>query len=293
MKTYRLHFDGKDGTRVDKFLAERIPELSRTRIRKLLAAGAVHINRKRCKIASRPLGRGAEVDVVVEDATAEFVFTPERILFEDKDLIVCDKPAGLPAQSTRDPNRANFHTAVRDFLAKRAGIPPAEQYLALHHRLDRDTTGVMLFTKTKRRNKEVTDAFRDRTAEKEYLAIVEGSPPGGRFENRRRISVKPVQRGVYACVDKGGNSALTEFEVKARGELGGQAIALVRAFPKTGRTHQIRVHLADLGFPVLGDRDYGAKISGAARTLLHAHKLIILNQTFTAPVPDDMNTLLT
>ena len=287
MKTYRFRFDGADGTRLDKFLAERVPALSRTQLRKIIDKGGVHINRKRCKIASRPLGRGADIDIAVEDAASEYEFENSRIIFEDKNLVVCDKPAGIPAQSTRDPNRANFHIAVRDFLAKRAGIPPAEQYLALHHRLDRDTTGVMLFTKTKTRNKEVTDAFRDRLAEKEYLAVVEGSPPAGKFESKKRISERSDKRGAYAAVAKGGNSAHTEFEVVARGETGGAPIALVRAFPKTGRTHQIRVHLADLGFPILGDSTYGARLSGAPRALLHAQKLKILDREFTAPVPAD------
>jgi 23S rRNA-/tRNA-specific pseudouridylate synthase len=186
---------------------------------------------------------------------------------------------------------------LQDFLAERANVARDKVYLAIHHRLDRDTTGVILFTKTKARNKEITDAFRDRTAEKEYLALAEGSPDEDKFLSKRRIDDSADKRGKYSCVDKGGKSAETHFEVLARGALGENRISLIRALPKTGRTHQIRLHLTDLGFPILGDRAYGGQsYSDAAQEkplmFLHAHKLRILGQEFVAPPPADFTKMI-
>ncbi len=293
-----------DGVRLDHFLANALPlalqrEVSRAQIRRLIMAGAVARNGRRERIASYVLRAGMRVDAVVDVArldtggatglrrpiTKEFAWTPERVLFEDRWLIVVDKPAGLPTQPTLDPARASVFGTLQEYLRQRDG---ADAYLGLHHRLDRDTSGVLLFTKDKQANAGVTELFAGRGVAKTYFALAMAgaapAPDTWEVSNHLGIVDRVGKSNRFGAVRSGGDPAQTGFLVWER--LAGAV--LVEAKPHTGRTHQIRVHLAEGGHPIFGDTLYGGAAEwrparGAPvpipRVMLHAAQL-----AFTHPL---------
>ncbi len=273
--------------RLDNFLATVLPEkmgqpISKGMVRKLIIAGAVYLNGKRVRIASRPIIYGAKVDVMVdmqklnqksyfEERVIEL--SADNIIFEDQDLIIVYKPVGLPTQPTLDKARNNLYSAIQKFLRVRAGHP--DIYVGLHHRLDRDTSGLLLLTKSKRANGPIADMFRDHTITKSYVAVVGNSSrlqdDGSKFIVSNHLGRDPESKAKmskFTAVRSGGDKAETHFEVLSREQ------GLIQAQPITGRTHQIRVHLSELGFPILGDPLYGKEFSRKAeRLMLHAWKL--------------------
>jgi RluA family pseudouridine synthase len=301
--------DGEAGRRLDHVLAEWLPEalgrpVSRAAARKLIVAGAVYLNGRRVRIASKPLLARARVEAHVDEAklfaggTAEdrpFAMGPERILFEDEWLIAVDKPPGLPTQPTLDEARDNLFASLKRFLAARDGV--AQPYLGLHHRLDRDTSGVILLTKRTEANAGIAEAFAGRKAEKVYQALARrGSrAPGAEWTVENYLARAPGagKRGRFASVRAGGDPARTEFRLLE--ELPGAL--WVEARPRTGRTHQIRVHLAEAGMPILGDATYGDRES-APRLMLHAagltftHPVTNLDLSIRSPLPEDFSQCL-
>lgn len=212
-----------------------------------------------------------------------------RILFEDDDLILVDKPPRLPSQPTLDPNRDNLVRWLYDYLG-------AAHYVGQHHRLDADTSGVMLFSKTPRVNANLGRQFHDRLAKKSYLAVI------GNTENLKHRGPWIVSnhlkdfKGRVKSVRSGGDRAETEFEVLHRSA----HTALISARPSTGRRHQIRVHLSEEGLPILGDRTYGdsATEKAAPRQLLHAAQLEFLHPVTNEPlcikasIPEDFKKVM-
>lgn len=312
LQRIRLQARASDsGLRLDQFLAARLPEalgqpLSRARVRKLIVAGAVYLNGRRVRIASKTLVANARVDACVDrekllsgsPATDRpFEMTGADILYEDDHLIAVNKPAGLPTQPTLDEARDNLFAAIRRFLAARAGTAGihARPYLGLHHRLDRDTSGVVLLTKSPDANPGVSELFSRHLVVKTYEAVSswvgEGEIPARwAIENHLgRDRSKSGKQSRFTAVRSGGDFARTEFELLEEMSDG----VWVRAFPRTGRTHQIRVHLSEFGLPILGDPVYGVPHPDAPRVLLHAvsltfphpiHKTEILVQS---PLPED------
>jgi RluA family pseudouridine synthase len=300
------------GQRLDQVLADWLPQamgqpVSKAKARKLVVAGAVYLNGKRVRIASKELMPNAQVDVYVDsrklfetDGRSRdqvFEMGPERILYEDDFVIVVNKPPGLPTQPTLDEARDNLFASVRKFLAGRdaPGKPASETYLALHHRLDRDTSGVILFAKAKEANAGVAKMFAEHTARKVYHAISHVAP--GRALKPEWVTKnylgKLPGRGKaarYGAVRSGGDPAETRFRLIESCE----HAAWIEAQPITGRTHQIRVHLSEAGLPILADSLYGK--SGdklAPRLMLHAVRLTFphpIHQTevsVEAPLPED------
>lgn len=300
--------------RLDQFLAERIPEslgkpVSKAKVRQLIVAGAVYLNGKRVRIASKELIPGARVEALVDEkklfadaASRErpFEFDSGRILYEDEWLIAVDKPAGVPTQPTIDEARTNLFAAVKKFLGHRDEV--AQPYLGLHHRLDRDTSGVILFTKSKEANAGVGELFSKHLAQKTYHALAQHPRGEAPWDGKSVWTVKnylgkapgPGKRARFTAVRSGGDYAETAFRVleETKGCL------LVEAMPKTGRTHQIRVHLSEEGMPILGDALYGAKPESAPRVMLHAARLtfphpIHKNQiSIQSPIPEDFQKCL-
>ncbi len=278
------------GRRLDLILAEGLG-LSRGQARKLIVAGAVYVASRRVRIASKELPAGAKVDAYVDrarlaesratSADRPFEMASSDILYEDADLIVVDKPAGLPTQPTLDDARDHLVAAVKRFLARRnGGVDP---YLGLHHRLDRDTSGVVLFTKRREANAGAARLFAEHLAEKTYLAwvVVGREPPPEAWEVRNYLGRvgREGKRARFGAVRSGGDSAHTLFRVLERHG----SHALVEARPRTGRTHQIRVHLSEGGWPIAGDDIYCTRASRPARRLmLHAWRL-----TFPHPITRD------
>ena len=195
-----------------------------------------------------------------------------KIAYQDKNLIVLDKPTGLPTQKTLKKNETNLFEQVQIHFVLEKKFPVGLPYVGLHHRLDRDTSGLVLMTKQRSANKEVSLLFKDRKIKKTYLAKTEWVRE---IKKKKWIEKGSIARSpkknqpFFFQVKKEGQSAQTEFEWVESCE---DQWHLFKCYPKTGRTHQIRVHLAHCGFPVLGDRLYGNKES-APRLMLHAQAL--------------------
>jgi 23S rRNA pseudouridine1911/1915/1917 synthase len=255
--------------RLDKYLAGKFPGLSRSQLQKLIREGLVLVNGERV-MASRRLEPGDEVCIHLRPAT-ESVLIPEQIpipvLYEDRDLIVVDKPAGLVVHPS--PGHA-AHTLVNAILARCPDIKSFGDNMrpGIVHRLDRDTSGVMVIAKNPRAHQLLTEQFKARTVLKIYLVLVKGklTPPQGVIE--APLGRDPANRKRMAVVNSG-RSASTVYKVKEY--LNGYS--LLEVTPHTGRTHQIRVHLAAIGYPVVGDSVYGVKAHLVSRQFVHAHRL--------------------
>lgn len=240
-----------------------------------LSKGAVFVDGRRVR-DDRPVTAEAVISVVMEAAgqsTSAKTAPPAAlvVLAETTDVLAVNKPAGLAAQPTPDgaPNLLDLATA-------QLGTPAG-----LVHRLDKETSGVTVFGKTKSATTRLAAAFREGRASKEYLAIVSAELPD-RGSIDTALQKDPSRPGRWRTLQHGdGLSALTHFEVVLRHD----GLCLVRLLPKTGRTHQLRAHLTSLGAPIVGDRLYGG--ATGPRCLLHARRLEIDGESWEAPVPDD------
>jgi RluA family pseudouridine synthase len=320
---FRVSPEFKD-QRLDQVLAVELPRLagrplSKSKVRQLIVAGAVYLNRSRVRIASKTLRLGAEIEVHIrwdrveqKTRTETVVMDASWILFEDEDLIVVNKPPGLPTQPTVDEARANLFAVVKRFLKTRQSGDP---YLGLHHRLDRDTSGVVLFTKTVRANAGIARAFQEHLAQKTYVCLSRRDPQSKRVSNGELSRVPPdwiiqnflgkVGKGriqKFGSVRSGGDPAETRFAVLERLK---NDHYFIQAQPKTGRTHQIRVHLSEEGLPIVGDSLYGALASPIQlpggikmRLALHARELELphpitgVSLKIQSPIPEDLQSCL-
>ncbi len=286
-----------DGIRLDKFLAQARPALSRNRVRQLIIAGHVRVNGKPPAKVGLKLSAGMEITLTEPDIVAEAPPAPKNIpldiLYEDDALLALNKPAGLvvhPAVGHADDTLVNallhHYPEMAALNAERPGIV---------HRLDRDTSGVMVVAKTAPALENLQAQFKARTVEKIYLALVHGIPrsaegvidvPLGRHSTlRQKFAPRPD-----------GKPARTHYWIEETFA----AFSLLRIKLETGRTHQIRVHLAWLGHPVAGDTIYGHKKNRLklSRQFLHAYSLSIQHpiradeMTFTAPLPTELERTL-
>ena len=265
--------------RLDQVLAKQLPELSRRKLKKLIAEGAVFVDGKRCKVVSRVLVKGANVVVHLEPVSeAE---KPYEVLFEDLRVIAVNKHAGVHVNETET-------SAVRSLVEHLGAFSV--------HRLDRDTTGVVILAKDKKTAELLSSEFRERRVEKTYLAVTAGVPPDGVID--RPIGQDP-KRPRARSIRADGKPAITTVRVLAKS---GDA-ALVKLELHTGRTHQIRVHLESAGAPIAGDLTYGGpaalRIGDATvrptRMLLHAFRLNVPYGggvlRLEAPLPEDFRAL--
>ena len=262
----------EQGLRLDQFLATATT-LSRRAVRRLIADGAVRRNGQSARVQSRTVAFGDVVVLAARDleaaptrATAPVLPT---LLLEDRWLLAADKPSGILSQPA-DPSRGTdlaFDQIVLLGLAAREGRRP---YLRLVHRLDRLTSGIVLFGRAARAMPPLTEAWRSGRVDRRYIAVVEGHPDFDVHDLDHPIDRDP-SHGWRFIARHGGRPAHTRFQVLDRHPAG---FAVVECRPITGRTHQIRVHLAELGHPVAGDRLYGGRrFAGATRPLLHAAML--------------------
>ncbi len=255
-------------------------------VRKLIRAGGVHLNRKRVIDPAAKIKRGDRLDCYCDpsklgDPQVTVKITRKNILFEDDYLLVVNKPFGLPTQPTLDGHRDNLYFQLMALQKEKWG---ESAYVGLHHRLDKETSGVVLFTKQREVNKAIGDAFKNRLIEKTYEAIAQRrsllgkspaipSPKSAKTELEVRSYIakgkeKRGKRVLYQSVRSGGDLAITQFKIlKDHGHT-----IWLRCWPLTGRTHQIRIHCADQGFPIVGDTLYG-EINPKYRLLLHAASL--------------------
>src|SRR4029079_14795201 len=268
--------DADVGRRLDQVLAARVQGLSRRQARVLLDIGGVFVDGRRIKMAGRPMRAGEEVVAVMGGALAratkktgraarsadEQGLPPFTVVFEDEDIVVVDKPSGLLTAPTPESDRNN----LADLLSRRPGSVP----VFVVHRIDLETSGLVMFAKTADANRELSNRFRDHDLERAYLAAV-----AGRFPDE----IKRIDRPV------GGRRAVTHVEVRERFD---DRATLVSCRLETGRTHQIRLHMAEVGTPVIGDTRYGRPFSPAApRMALHATKLGLAHPRTGAPLSFD------
>lgn len=287
---------GQGGTRLDAFLAERMPDISRSQWKMLIQDGAVLVNGIACK-PNHKLHRGDDVAWTLPAEVPEQILPepiPLDVLFEDDAVLVLNKPPGLvvhPAAGNESGTLVNallFHDPAFESV-ERAGIV---------HRLDKDTSGVMVVARTQAAQAELQRQFKARETEKEYLALVWGVPPAqGHVETL--IGRHPVHRQKMAVLQEEGRKAVSNYKTLERLD----GVSLVRIGIKTGRTHQIRVHMAHLGHPIVGDTVYGRARKHvlpmkADRQMLHAARLAFTHPasgkrlSFEAPLFDDMQELL-
>jgi 23S rRNA pseudouridine1911/1915/1917 synthase len=256
------------GKRLDAFLHQNLPEYSRSRLQTWIREARVHINGKAAKPST--LLNGTE-EIGVEPANlaplkAEAEDIPLSVLYEDESVVAIDKPAGMVVHAG-----AGIHAGtVVNALLHRFNLSSIGGDLrpGIVHRLDRFTTGVLLVAKTDAAHQELARQFQARTVEKIYLTLIEGTLTGaGRVQ--KPIARDPRNRARMTARLPTGRAALTDWKATANY----QGFSFLEIHLGTGRTHQIRAHMAALGHPVAGDRLYGAKPSLWDRYFLHAHRL--------------------
>lgn len=287
--------DPDAGERLDRYLAAKLAATSRSSVQKLIVAGQVTVNGGPER-ASYAVAAGDTIVVHLPDPELlESTAAPLVVLFEDEAIIILDKPAGLVVH---EASGHKGETLVSVLLAQRpqlatAGMDPRRPGIV--HRLDRDTTGVLALAKSPESLSALQRQFRRREVTKQYLALVYGSPAPSRAAIEAPIQRDETNRARMA-VSPEGRFARTEYEVLERFK----DASLVSVKLMTGRTHQIRVHMASIGYPVVGDRTYGRRREALAvpRQMLHAQRLTLSHplsgerMTFEAPVPADLLTVL-
>lgn len=299
--------------RLDAFLADRLaketaPEpFTRARVQRLVKEGLATLDGARAKSSERMTpGAVAEVEVPAPRATAlEPQDIPLDVLHEDDDLIVIDKPAGLAAHAGAGLDGG---TLVNALLARVKTLPSIgdAQRPGIVHRLDKDTTGVLVAAKSDLAHLSLSKQFHDHTVERRYHALVWGTPPAA-LTIDARLARDPKERKRFTVVKSGGRTAITHLRSLERFA----HAALVECKLETGRTHQIRVHLSARGFPVIGDPVYGGRrvpppvrgraremASALSRQMLHAATLAFTHPrsekrlSFEAPMPRAMAEML-
>jgi 23S rRNA pseudouridine1911/1915/1917 synthase len=298
-RVLNFHFDKKTPERLDKFLVELLQEFSRSRIQGLIADGFVDVNGHAAKKAGQTLESGFNVTVRIPslaptDLIAENI--PLDVVFENDDLIVVNKPAGMVVHPAAGHASGTLVNAILGYEPNIEGIG-GEERPGVVHRLDKETSGLILLAKNERAHRWLQDQFRLRKVEKTYLALVDGKPPtpSGRVE--AYIGRDPSHRKQMAIVSESrGREAISEFKTV-------ESFAnhtLLEFHPLTGRTHQIRLHCAFLGCPIVGDEVYGRKKPTVeiGRHFLHAYRLKIVlpgekeSRFFEAPLPVELEQVL-
>ncbi len=259
------------GHRVDKYVAQQVPHLSRSRIKQLIRDGSLTVNGQVVK-ASHKLDKDDEILLRVPQVEeADLVPRPMllSIVYEDEDLLVVDKPAGLVVHPA--PGHPGV-TLVNALLARYPDLPVDESKRpGIVHRLDKDTSGLLIVAKNEEAKRDLQRQFKEGLVRKVYLALVEGEVEPGAGIIEAPLGRDPRNRKRMAVVPHGGRASVTEFRMQEH--VAGRTLLEVR--PQTGRTHQVRVHLAFIGHPVVGDRTYGRRKQRleVERQFLHAHRL--------------------
>jgi 23S rRNA pseudouridine1911/1915/1917 synthase len=291
---HRFQTDGADaGRRLDHFLAERLADRSRGEVRARIDLGGVHIDGRRIRKSGLLLAAGQRLEIHQDNGPLEpFRITSAEVLFQDKYLLVLNKPAGVETQPTLARYRGTLYEALQVWL-KRDTRFGRKLEIGMAQRLDRDTSGVIVFSIHPRAHKGLTEQIRDRSAAKHYLALVTGhlQPEYGVWQSKL---ARDRRRNRVSAVDHGGKEAVTCYRTLCHY----QAASLIEVRLETGRTHQIRAQAANAGHPLLGDSRYGGPTSMAGMSLtrqcLHSRRLALLHpligaaMEWTAPLPEEM-----
>lgn len=298
-EVFTFRFSKPDEERLDHFLVESLPDFSRARLQRLVKGSFVRVDGVIAKKSGQMLAHGALIEVYVPPSVpTELVGEkiPLDIIFENDDLILINKPAGMVVHPAAGHDSGTLVHAVLGYDPDIEGIG-GEERPGVVHRLDKETSGLILLAKNDKAHRWLQDQFRLRKVEKTYLALVDGKPPtpSGRVEaaigrdssHRKKMAIMPKDKG---------REAISEYKLLETFP----DHALLEFHPLTGRTHQIRLHCAFLGCPIVGDQVYGRKKPSIeiGRHFLHAHKLKITlpnekqPKQFEAPLPDELNEIL-
>ena len=285
--------------RLDKLLAQELEGFSRSYIQKIISAGGVSSDGHPLYKKAEKISPGTEIEVVIPPAE-ESELVPEEIpldiLFEDSDCVVVNKAAGMVVHPSLGHNTGTLVQAVLAYAPEIEGVGGVKRP-GLVHRLDQDTSGVIILAKNDRAHQHFQDQFKDRQVGKVYMALVDGRPPSPTGRVEVAIGRDPKFRQRMAAVqNREGKKATSEFFTQEEFS----KHTLLKVSILTGRTHQIRVHLDFLGCPIVGDKDYGRKKPSLdiSRQFLHAYQLKISlpgeeeQRTFEAPLPDDLKDVL-
>jgi 23S rRNA pseudouridine1911/1915/1917 synthase len=294
-----FRYSGEQPERLDKFLVASLPEFSRARLQGLIENGHVLINAVPAKKSGQSIENGAEIEVHVPAPVPSSLVgedIPLDIIFENDDLIVVNKPAGMVVHPAAGHDSGTLVHAVLGYDPDLEGIG-GEERPGLVHRLDKETSGLIVLAKNERAHRWLQDQFRLRKVEKTYIALVDGKPPTptGRVEaaigrdqsHRKKMAIVSAAKGreavsEYKTLETFKNHTLLEFH------------------PQTGRTHQIRLHSLFLGCPIVGDSVYGKRkfTVDIDRHFLHAFRLKITlpgetqPRTFEAALPEELTRVL-
>ena len=290
---------GERGERLDKVLSKLVPQFSRSRIQQWIESGHVTVDGAAARGKTTVLG-GEAVHIEPQAAPEDHAYQPEAIplsiVHEDAAILILNKPDGLVVH----PGAGNWSGTVLNGLLHHlpgiAGVPRA----GIVHRLDKDTSGLMVVAKTLEAQTDLVRQLQARTVKREYLALVWGQPrAAGKVDTA--IGRHPRERVKMAVSENAtAKPAVTHYERLATGVLDDKLVSLVRCQLETGRTHQIRVHMQALGFSLVGDALYGKQHLTAyfPRQALHAYRLGLIHpvtgedMAWQAPLPDDMAALL-
>lgn len=284
--------------RLDHFLAGEVPELSRTRVRKVIDIGGVHVNGRRIRSCSKAVRKGDAVEVYLDHLPlTPFRLSPADILYEDRYLIVLNKPAGVDTQPTHARYKGTLYEALQWHLQQSGSHRSrGKAPVGMLQRLDRGTSGALLFSIHPRAHKPLSTLFLEQQVDKEYLALVRGAPP----EQGEIVSqlARCRRDNRVRSVPRGGKQAVTLYRVKQR--FSGHALLEIQLV--TGRSHQIRAHLSEQGWPLVGDLRYegpsGVYGHPVERPLLHAARLALTHPLsnvpldLRVPLPEDMRQCL-
>jgi 23S rRNA pseudouridine1911/1915/1917 synthase len=288
------------GRRLDDVVGEWLPSalgrpLSRSLVRRLIMAGAVRVDGRPTRRPGIAVAEKRRLEAMVDPARLPSPPSPTsspssplvlRVLYEDDAVVAVDKPPGVATHATADPRRPHLIGLVKSHLGT--------DYVGIHQRLDRDTSGIVLFAKSRAANPGLARAFAEHQVEKTYHALTArpAVDPPWRWTVRSRLAASGKRR--MTAVASGGHEAETEFRLLE--PLPGAL--LVEARPRTGRKHQIRVHLAESGLPILGDDVYGTASRDIPRLMLHAARLSLPHpvsgepQVIESPYPADFAEVL-
>ncbi len=287
---------GESEQRLDLYLLQKIPaKISRSFVQRAIKEGKVTVNGK----PQKPSYKVKPQDVIVipdPEPVMPITVEPQQIeleiLYEDSDIVVINKPAGMIVHPIPSHTSGTLVNALLYHCRDLQGIG-GQLRPGIVHRLDKDTSGVIVVAKNDLAHQSLSYQFKERKTFKMYLAIVEGFVERPQGDVQIAIARHPVLR-TKMSVNESGRAAITHYKVIKHF---GKTASLVAAYPKTGRTHQIRVHMKYIGHPILGDKLYG-RGSLATRQMLHATRLGFYHprterwMQFTAPIPDDFKSML-
>jgi 23S rRNA pseudouridine1911/1915/1917 synthase len=294
-----FRYVGDKAERLDKFLVKCLPEFSRARLQGLIADGLILVNGAPAKKAGQAIDNGTDIEVHIPATVSVGLLAediPLDVIFENEDLMVVNKPAGMVVHPAAGHSSGTLVNAALGHDPDMEGIG-GEERPGVVHRLDKETSGLIIMAKNDHALRWLQDQFRLRKVEKIYLALVDGKPPTPTGRVEAAIGRDPSHRKKMAILRDGkGRESVSEYKTLESFD----NHTLLEFRPSTGRTHQIRLHCAFLGCPIVGDSIYGRKKSSVElnRHFLHAYRLNIIlpkekkARTFEAPLPKALMKVL-